>query len=121
MNDYRLPYCYPYPTYPYYYAQPVHADYRELPPVDTKIFEKSVHSFPRLMQDGTKLLQKLGEPAFAYQLMVASQASQQDKVNAMLHTVGTSQPIKTHYTPSGVTFTLESDGCALHMALRWGD
>ncbi|MFB9326827.1 hypothetical protein ACFFSY_12950 [Paenibacillus aurantiacus] len=96
------------------------ADTRAFPPVDTKIFEASVGSFSKLMSDGSLLLKKLSDPGFAHQLMSASQEGKQDAVDSMLKSVGSSTPIHTSYTPTGVTFTLEVDGCSLRMMLRWG-
>lgn len=72
------------------------------------------------MSDGSLLLKKLSEPSFAHQLMEVSQEGKKDAVDSMLKSIGSETPIHTSYTPSGVTFTLEADGCSLRMSLRWG-
>ncbi|MFC4100541.1 hypothetical protein [Paenibacillus xanthanilyticus] len=127
MYNYRSSYLhYPYgQAYPEYPATPSYASVhsagvRAFPQVDTKIFEASVSSFSKLMSDGSLLLKKLSDPGFAHQLMSASQEGKQDTVDSMLKGVGSGTPIQTTYTPSGVTFTLEAEGCSLRMSLRWG-
>lgn len=116
---YNYPDCYliysHLPRYPY-------------PPVDTKIFEKSVKSIQLLMKQGSILLDRLGDVLFAANIMSAAQQGKQAQVDELIKSIGLKVPVSTHYTPSGVIFTLTTAAspnapascCTLTVSMKWG-
>lgn len=98
------------------------------PGVDTKIFIQSVKAFSPLMQQGSVLLRYLGNPSFAHRIMDAAQHGNKAQVDAMVKTIGLNVPITTHFSPTGIVFTLHSrekqdpleNCCSLSIAIRWG-
>lgn len=96
------------------------------PAVDTKIFTHSIKSFRPLMEQGSKLLARLSEPSFAQNMMEAAQQGKKAQVEHLVKSIGLTVPVTTHYTPSGVTFTLHSQTdqhipcCTLSVSLKWG-
>ncbi|HLU23546.1 MAG TPA: hypothetical protein VKZ77_13860 [Bacillaceae bacterium] len=124
---------YRYPIYSYFpVPQSViyypYLPYREYPPVDPTMLIESVNSYRVLLDQGRRLLDKLGDKTFSMKLMEAAQHGNQAEVDRLIHTiVGISVPIKVSYTPSGVIFTLESPAlskgancCTLKITLKWG-
>jgi hypothetical protein len=122
----------PYPVYPpahaypgYYRSQPIPRDY---PPVDVKIFTHSVKSFRLLMEQGSILLDRLGDVDFAHKMMEAAQQGKKVEVDQLLKTMGLQVPVEARYTPSGVTFELRSpqtqnvpaNCCTLSVHMKWG-
>ncbi|WP_251550969.1 hypothetical protein [Neobacillus muris] len=102
--------------------------YRTYPPVDISIFQGSIHSFHRLMEQGSILLTHLADPSFSRRIMAAAQQGKQAEVDTLMKSIGLKVPISTRYTPSGVEFTLSAqtaaaspnDCCSLSISLKWG-
>lgn len=95
------------------------------PAVDTKIFFQSIQSFRPLMKQGSLLLERLSDPSFAQRMMETAQQGKKAEVEHLVKSLGLSVPVTTHYTPSGVTFTLHSYAdqhpcCTLSVSLKWG-
>ncbi|SES23681.1 hypothetical protein SAMN04487944_1268 [Gracilibacillus ureilyticus] len=110
-------------NYPYY---PVNYSYRQYPPVDTSMFEQSVTVFQKIASESVVVLEKFTEKEFSQSLMAAAQSGNREKVDQLIKSIGTSSPIKTEYTPSGILLTIYGDiqgteCCALTMYLRWGN
>lgn len=127
---YYAPFHYPmYPPIPTYPPNIVNPHYlRSYPPVDTKIFTSSVKSFRLLMEQGSKLLDRLGDPGFDRKIMSAAQQGKHTEVDAMIRSIGLKVPVITKFTPSGITFTLTTQPdqanpmscCTLTVAMKWG-
>jgi hypothetical protein len=122
-------YYYAYPPmlpYPAYMVSPPYQ--RSYPPVDTKIFTSSVKSFRLLMSQGSILLDKLGNEAFAHKLMGAAQEGKQSEVDRMIKSLGLKVPVATKFTPSGIDFVLSTrtdpahpiSCCTLVVSMKWG-
>jgi hypothetical protein len=101
---------------------------RTYPPVDTKIFASSVKSFRLLMEQGSILLDRLGNLAFAHKMMTAAQQGKNAEVDRMIKSIGLKVPVTTKFTPTGVNFILSTDTsqnhsvncCSLTIAMKWG-
>lgn len=115
--------------YPYLYLCPFSSPHfrHPYPPVDTKIFSHSVKSFRLLMEQGSILLDRLSNTSFAAKIMTAAQQGNKAQVDRLIHSVGLKVPITTHYTPSGVIFTLTTPAsqhaancCTLTVSMKWG-
>ncbi|KLT17937.1 hypothetical protein AA980_10830 [Neobacillus vireti] len=112
-----------YPTYLINYQIP-----RTYPPVDTKIFASSVKSFRLLMEQGSILLDRLGNLAFAHNMMTAAQQGKNAEVDRMIKSIGLKVPVTTQFSPTGVNFILSTDTgqnqsvncCSLTIAMKWG-
>ncbi|MBM7650801.1 hypothetical protein [Neobacillus cucumis] len=116
----------PTPAYPTYTVNyPVSRTY---PSVDTKIFEGSIKSFRLLMEQGSILLDRLGNVSFARKIMSAAQQGKNAEVDQLIKTIGLKVPVVTHFTPTGVNFTLTTQVtqqqpihcCTLTVAMQWG-
>jgi len=113
----------PYPAYLVNYPVP-----RTYPPVDTKIFEDSVKSFRLLMAQGSILLDRLGDVAFARKVMSAAQQGKNAEVDHLIKSIGLKVPVVTKFTPTGVNFILSTQTtqlepincCTLTVAMKWG-
>lgn len=124
---YYYPFHYPPPPIyqGYYINQPISRAY---PPVDVKIFSKSVASFRLLMEQGSILLDRLADVGFARKMMSAAQQGKQVEVDQLIHSIGLKVPVHTKYTPSGVQFELSTNPetgslfscCTLSVSLKWG-
>nr|WP_263323338.1 hypothetical protein [Neobacillus sp. Marseille-Q6967] len=125
-------YQYPYPPYP---APPVHQGYygypplpRQYPPVDVKTFSQSIKTYRFLMDQGSILLDRLGDEDFDVKLMDAAQKGNKAEVDRLMKTLGLKVPVTTKYTPTGVTFELSSQPepsaalscCTLTIHMKWG-
>ncbi|MEH7156829.1 hypothetical protein [Neobacillus drentensis] len=127
---YYYPYQYPvYPPSPAYTPQsPFQPHPRSYPPVDVKIFESSVKSFRLLMEQGSRLLDRLGDLDFARKVMSAAQQGKKAEVDRLIRTVGLKVHVETQFTPSGVIFELTSHPdptapascCTLRVSMKWG-
>ena len=101
---------------------------RTYPPVDTKIFSESIKSFRLLMEQGSILLDRLGNHPFSHKIMSAAQQGNQAEVNRLIHSLGLKVPVKTSYTPTGVNFELTTQTnpaapvscCTLTINMKWG-
>jgi hypothetical protein len=123
-------YHYPYPLHP---QPPVYPHYypmaRQYPPVDVKVFTKSIKSYRLLMDQGSILLDRLGDPDFDVKLMSAAQKGNKAEVDNLIKTIGLKVPVETKYTPTGVTFELATQPepgsqmscCTLSVHLKWGN
>lgn len=126
-------YHYPYPLhqqqppYPgYYYYYPIT---RQYPQVDVNVFTKSIKAYRLLMDQGSVLLDRLGDGDFDVKLMTAAQQGNQNEVDRLIKTIGLKVPVKTKYTPTGVTFDLTTHPdpssamscCTLTILLKWGN
>ncbi|WML38309.1 hypothetical protein RCG19_13890 [Neobacillus sp. OS1-2] len=126
-NPYYYPTVHPLPPYPTYLAgYPIPRTY---PPVDTKIFAGSVKSFRLLMEQGSILLDRLGDTGFAKKMMSAAQQGKNTEVDQMIKSIGLKVPVITKFTPSGVNFNLTTQPtqqhphncCTLTVAMKWGE
>jgi hypothetical protein len=127
-------YHYPYPTnpqtpvYPNYYPN-YHQPYRQYPQVDVETFTKSIKTYRLLMDQGSILLDRLGDAGFDVKLMSAAQQGDQAEVDRLIKSIGLKVPVKTTYTPTGVTFELKHQTdtsspincCTLTVNLKWGN
>ncbi|MFZ7943018.1 MULTISPECIES: hypothetical protein [Bacillaceae] len=123
---FHYPAVHPMPSYPGYpAAYPIPRTY---PPVDTKIFAGSVKSFRLLMEQGSILLDRLGDLNFSKKLMSEAQQGKNAEVDQMIKSIGLKVPVITKFTPSGVNFILTteptqqhpSNCCTLTVAMKWG-
>ncbi|HYK74250.1 MAG TPA: hypothetical protein VEV44_14235 [Pseudoneobacillus sp.] len=109
---------YPYPPYGMYR----HPQY---PPVDISILSHSVIAFQKIANESSKILKKLAEPPFARRLMVAAQMGNKQEVDRLIKSIGSSTPVTTTFTPTGVLLTIHAEAqgtqcCTLTMFLKWG-
>ncbi|PAE41306.1 hypothetical protein CHI06_13395 [Bacillus sp. 7884-1] len=126
-------YHYPYPPYPqppaypgYYLYPPVT---RQYPQVDVNIFTKSIKSYRLLMDQGSILLDRLGDEDFDVKLMTFAQQGNKTEVDKLIKTIGLKVPVETKYTPTGITFELTAHPdpsspmscCTLSVHMRWGN
>jgi hypothetical protein len=116
------------PPFPFYFPA-TQANFRfAYPAIDTKIFSKSVKAFSPLMYQGSKLLSHLNNPSFAHKLMDAAQHGRKAQVEALVKSIGLTVPVTTHFSPTGIVFTLHSretldpfeNCCSLSFAIKWG-
>lgn len=114
------------PPYPAYVApQPIPRTY---PPVDTKIFASSIKSFHLLMEQGSILLDRLGDEGFAHKMMMAAQQGKHVEVDHLIKSIDLKVPVTTKFTPTGVNFMLTSQTshhvpvscCTLTISMKWG-
>jgi hypothetical protein len=126
-------YHYPYPPYPqppaypgYYFYPPVT---RQYPQVDVNIFSKSIKSYRLLMDQGSILLDRLGDEDFDVKLMSFAQQGNKTEVEKLIKTIGLKVPVETKYTPTGITFELSANPdpsspiscCTLTVHMKWGN
>lgn len=131
MNMYY--YYYPYPLHP---QQPVYPEYyfypsitRQYPQVDVNLFSKSIKSYRLLMAQGSILLDRLSDEGFDIKLMSAAQQGNNAEVDRLIKSIGLKVPVKTNYTPTGVTFELTTPTsqsspiscCTLSVHMKWGN
>ncbi|MFD0828304.1 hypothetical protein ACT8ZR_22020 [Neobacillus sp. M.A.Huq-85] len=125
-NPFHYPIYPPVPAYPGYYVNyPLQRTY---PPVDIKIFSKSVKSFRLLMEQGSILLDRLGDAGFAHKMMTVAQQGKKAEVDQLIKSIGLKVPVITKFTPSGVIFELTTQPtqqapmscCTLTVSMKWG-
>jgi len=119
-----------YPIYPHDADHPVYPPVnRQYPPVDPKIFSQSVKSFRLLMDQGSRLLNRLGDQNFDIKIMSAAQQGNKSEVDNLIKSIGLKVPVNITYTPSGITFELttkpeagnpQANCCSLTVHLKWG-
>jgi hypothetical protein len=126
-------YHYPYPLHPQPPAYPGYQYYhpltRQYPQVDVNVFTKSIKSYRLLMDQGSILLDRLGDPDFDVKLMSAAQKGNKAEVDILIKSIGLRVPVETKYTPTGVTFELATQPepgsptscCSLTVHLKWGN
>jgi hypothetical protein len=120
--------------YPIYPPMPVNPGYpiyfpivRSYPPVDITQFESSVHSFRFLMDQGSILLDRLGDVSFANKMMGAAQQGKKAEVDQLIKSIGLKVAVNTKYTPTGVNFELFNPPnqnnpitcCTLTVSMKW--
>jgi len=101
---------------------------QEYPPVDTSILTQSVEQYRILIQQSELLLDNLASQEFARILMEHAQTGNQAAVDQLISSVdGLFLSIHSSYTPTGVTFNLQSPAvnegancCTLAITLTWG-
>ena len=98
----------------------------QYPPVDISTFEQSVTSLQKAADEVDTILKKFTEAPFARKLMTAAQTGNQQEVDHLIKSIGTSTPILTKYTPSGILLTIHAQAqtpecCIFTMYLKWGD
>ena len=107
-------YHYPYPPQP---QPPVYPNYhnnnpnyhpipRQYPQVDVNVFKKSIKSYRLLMDQGSILLDRLGDSDFDVKIMSAAQQGNNAEVDKLIKSIGLKVPVRTKFTPTGVTFDL---------------
>ncbi|NWQ43124.1 hypothetical protein MLOOGBEN_20715 [Bacillus sp. EB106-08-02-XG196] len=126
-------YHYPYPPYPQHPAYPGYYFYppvtRQYPQVDVNIFTKSIKSYRLLMDQGSILLDRLGDEGFDVKLMSFAQQGNKTEVDKLIKTIGLKVPVETKYTPTGITFELTAHPdpstplscCTLSVHMKWGN
>jgi hypothetical protein len=140
----QIPLNYPYyevasqpqkpPNYPYYdvaqqqnppsysYYEP----YRNLPPVDTKMFIKSAKCIQNLMNSANVIVDKFASsPQYCVDIMTAAQYSNQKEVEKLIHSLGLKDEPVVKYTPDGITIDFDTsennyDVCHMSLKIRWG-
>lgn len=126
-NPFHIPNYPPFPAFPVYWSNP--SELRTYPPVDVTLFSKSVKSSRLLMEQGSILLDRLGDPGFSRKLMTAAQQGAKIEVDQLLKSIGLRVPVRAKYTPSGINFELATPPenhtnpvscCTLTIAMRWG-
>lgn len=126
FNHYPYPLYPPPPVYPAPYIYEAHN--RQYPPVDPKIFAKSIKSYRLLMDQGSILLDRLGDEGFDVKVMTAAQQGNNTVVDQLIKSIGLKVPVTTKFTPSGVTFELSTrpdpgspfSCCTLTVHMKWG-
>ncbi|UFT99220.1 hypothetical protein KO561_18910 [Radiobacillus kanasensis] len=125
---YNVPNHYAYSPYQGYHYPQHHGYYqqRPYPEVDVSIFEGSVTAFQKIADESITILEKFTDREFTHKLMTAAQAGNQREVDRLMKSIGTSTPITTQYTPSGILLTIHADAqgtqcCTLTMYLKWGN
>lgn len=81
------------------------------------------------MDQGSILLDRLGDPDFDVKLMSAAQKGNKAEVDILIKSIGLRVPVETKYTPTGVTFELATKPepgspmscCTLSVHLKWGN
>jgi hypothetical protein len=108
------------PNYPYY------VPYRNLPPVDTKMFIKSAKCIQNLMNSANIIVDKFASSQkFSVNIMTAAQFSNQKEVEKLIHSLGLKDEPTVKYTPDGITISFDTkennfDVCHLSLKIRWG-
>ncbi|MFG6149321.1 hypothetical protein [Halobacillus sp. B23F22_1] len=112
--------------YPYhYYYQPYYWGGRQYESIDPTLLTESAAESRKLMQDASKVLEKLAESKeFDAQLMQAAQQSNDEEVERLIASIGVTSEVDIHYNPDGLRleFRRSIDGyecCKLQIALRW--
>jgi hypothetical protein len=102
---------------------------RQYPQVDVNVFSKSIKTYRLLMDQGSILLDRLGDSGFDVKLMSAAQQGNNAEVDKLIKSIGLKVPVGTKYTPTGVTFELKAhtdpnapmNCCTLTVHLQWGN
>ncbi|RFU62616.1 hypothetical protein D0469_20450 [Peribacillus saganii] len=99
---------------------------RQYPSVDIGTFEHSVTAFQQTVVEASSILRKFAEPQFARRLMSAAQTGNRQEVDRLVKSIGTSTPVTTQFTPTGILLTIHAQAqgsqcCTLTMFLRWGN
>ncbi|MFT8320075.1 MAG: hypothetical protein ABF649_04150 [Bacillus sp. (in: firmicutes)] len=99
--------------------------FRKLPTVNPNQFIQSAQDSLTLLKDAETILTKIAQSKeFSTQLMSAAQASQNQTVNQLIHSLGTKNIPKISYNPDGITFNFDHKNqaphcCYLSFQLRW--
>lgn len=126
-NPFHYPIYPPMPAYPNYLMNyPISRSY---PPVNIKMFESSVKTFRILMEQGSRLLDRLGDVGFAHKMMTLAQQGKKAEVDQLIKSIGLKVPVITKFTPTGVNFVLTTQTnqntpincCTLMVSMKWGN
>ncbi|PYZ97844.1 hypothetical protein CR205_04420 [Alteribacter lacisalsi] len=97
------------------------------PPVDVSAFQESLAANYTLLRHGYYMLSRFyASPPLMYSLINAAQSGNDDEVDRLVESTGVPSVVETSYTPTSVTFRLQSDAqtfprcCTLTMNLVWG-
>jgi hypothetical protein len=108
------------PNYPYY------VPYRNLPPVDTKMFIKSAKCIQNLMTSANIIVNKFASShKYSVDIMTAAQYSNHKEVEKLIHSLGLKDEPTVKFTPDGITIEFDTrennfDICHLSLKIRWG-
>jgi hypothetical protein len=80
----------------------------QYPSVDISIFEHSVTAFQKIANEAIIILKMFANPQFAFRLMTLAQAGKQMEVDRLIKSIGTSTPVTTQYTPTGILLTIHA-------------
>lgn len=80
------------------------------------------------MDQGSILLDRLGDEGFDIKIMTAAQQGKKEEVDTLIKSIGLRVPVTTKYTPSGITFELSAHPeqnnpfscCMLTVHMKWG-
>lgn len=80
------------------------------------------------MDQGSILLDRLGDEDFDVKLMSFAQQGNKTEVDKLIKTIGLKVPVETKYTPTGITFELSAHPdlsspiscCTLTVHMKWG-
>ncbi|MFJ7935952.1 hypothetical protein [Sporosarcina sp. NPDC096371] len=95
------------------------------PPVDTHQLHASAGKMLEIIKQAQLLINKVVDSSeFAFELMNASQLSNQQKVDELIKSTGVTSKIKTKFNPSGIHIELDNaeklgECCKLLIALQW--
>jgi hypothetical protein len=81
------------------------------------------------MDQGSILLDRLGDLNFARKMMIAAQQGKKAEVDQLINTIGLKVPVETKFTPTGVYFELTTQPnpkypascCTLKVFMKWGN
>jgi len=95
------------------------------PPVQTTRFHQSARTMVTMMKQAEVLVGKIAESdAFASELMMSAQKSDQKKVDELVATAGINATVETKYTPDGIRLHIQHTGeegvcCEMLLNLHW--
>ncbi|MFD1039634.1 hypothetical protein ACFQ3N_14690 [Virgibacillus byunsanensis] len=118
-----------YLIYPGYFHSPywhnTYTPYRQHQPVDPELLYESANESKKLMEDASKVLEKLSQSKeFDTKLMYAAQVSDTEEVERLIHSLGVTSEVNVNYNPDGLRLEFKSkvkeiDCCRLVVSLRW--
>ncbi|MBY7143164.1 hypothetical protein KFZ56_08850 [Virgibacillus sp. NKC19-3] len=119
---------YVYPLY-YYPACYHHASrsVRQYSSVDPDLFQQSANETKKIMNDANVIIDELAESqTFHEKLMQAAQASDQNEVNRLIHSLDIATEVDVSFNPDNLRLEFRSktadtnlECCRLLIALRW--
>ena len=94
------------------------------PQIDTSTFMTSVTALQKISADTDIILKKFADRNFAFSLMEAAQAGNQQKVDQMMNSIGIHSKISAKFSPSGLTLAIVPPApnppcCLLTMHFKW--
>ena len=81
------------------------------------------------MEQGSILLDRLGDSGFAHKMMTAAQQGKKADVDHLISSIRLKVPVTTKFTPTGVDFELYTQSnpnmpgscCTLKVFMKWGN